>query len=152
MNGLHILGTGRALPANIVTNDDLALRVETSDEWIVSRTGIRERRFATHETLTQLAVEAARARQRERYENYPGEVRINANLNARTLDRACPMTDKARALLELSSEKLNFSNRAYTRILKVARTIADLAEEDVIGEEHVSEAVQYRTLDRKYWG
>ena len=46
MNGLHILGTGRALPANIVTNDDLALRVETSDEWIVSRTGIRERRFA----------------------------------------------------------------------------------------------------------
>ena len=61
MNGLHILGTGRALPANIVTNDDLALRVETSDEWIVSRTGIRERRFATHETLTQLAVEAARA-------------------------------------------------------------------------------------------
>ena len=97
-------------------------------------------------------MEAARARQRERYENYPGEVRINANLNARTLDRACPMTDKARALLELSSEKLNFSNRAYTRILKVARTIADLAEEDVIGEEHVSEAVQYRTLDRKYWG
>ena len=66
--------------------------------------------------------------------------------------RTCPMTDKARALLELSSEKLNFSNRAYTRILKVARTIADLAEEDVIGEEHVSEAVQYRTLDRKYWG
>ena len=45
MNGLHILGTGRALPANIVTNDDLALRVETSDEWIVSRTGIRERRW-----------------------------------------------------------------------------------------------------------
>ena len=61
MNGLHILGTGRALPANIVTNDDLALRVETNDAWIVSRTGIRERRFATGETLTQLAVEAARA-------------------------------------------------------------------------------------------
>lgn len=54
-------GTGRALPANIVTNDDLAPPVETSDEWIVSRTGIRERRFATHETLTQLAAEAARA-------------------------------------------------------------------------------------------
>ena len=97
-------------------------------------------------------VEAARERQRERYRDYPGDLRINAHLNARTLNRACPMTDGARALLELSSEKLNFSNRAYTRILKVARTIADLAGEDVIGEEHVSEAVQYRTLDRKYWG
>ncbi len=73
MNGLHILGTGRALPANIVTNDDLALRVETSDEWIVSRTGIRERRFATHETLTQLAVEAARAAL-ERAGVYPQEL------------------------------------------------------------------------------
>ena len=68
MNGLHILGTGRALPANIVTNDDLALRVETSDEWIVSRTGIRERRFAQGETLTQLAVAAARRAMERREE------------------------------------------------------------------------------------
>ena len=60
MNGLSILGTGRCLPDHIVTNDDLARRVETSDEWIVSRTGIRERRFAQGETLTQLAVAAAR--------------------------------------------------------------------------------------------
>ena len=97
-------------------------------------------------------VEAARKRQRQRYKDYPGDLRINAHLNARTLNRACPMTDAARALLELSSEKLNFSNRAYTRILKVARTIADLADADMIDEEHVSEAVQYRTLDRKYWG
>ena len=60
MNGLSILGTGRCLPDHIVTNDDLARRVETSNDWIVSRTGIRERRFAQGETLTQLAVAAAR--------------------------------------------------------------------------------------------
>ena len=59
MNGLSILGTGRCLPDHIVTNDDLARRVETSNDWIVSRTGIRERRFAQGETLTQLAVAAA---------------------------------------------------------------------------------------------
>lgn len=60
MNGLQILGTSRAVPEQIVTNDDLAQRVDTNDEWIVARTGIRERRFAAGETLTDLTVEAAR--------------------------------------------------------------------------------------------
>lgn len=60
MNGLQILGTGRAVPEQIVTNDDLAQRVDTNNEWIVARTGIRERRFAAGETLTDLTVEAAR--------------------------------------------------------------------------------------------
>ena len=68
MNGLSILGTGRSLPDHIVTNDDLARRVETSNDWIVSRTGIRERRFAQGETLTQLAVAAARRAMERREE------------------------------------------------------------------------------------
>lgn len=61
MNGLHILGTGRVVPDQIITNDDLARRVDTNDEWIVARTGIRERRFAREgESLTQFTVAAAR--------------------------------------------------------------------------------------------
>ncbi|NLF27037.1 MAG: YifB family Mg chelatase-like AAA ATPase [Clostridiales bacterium] len=96
-------------------------------------------------------VARARAVQSERYRNETG-IRINAQLNARTLNRACPMTERAREILKLSSEALSFSNRAYTRILKVARTIADLEGAEKIEEAHVSEAVQYRTLDRKYWG
>ena len=61
MNGLSILGTGRCLPDHIVTNDDLARRVETSNDWIVSRTGIRERRKCRAETQSSLAEAAARA-------------------------------------------------------------------------------------------
>lgn len=97
-------------------------------------------------------VEAAREVQRRRYESDPAGIRINSQLSARNLNAACRATQEAQELLLLSCEKLKLSNRAYTRILKVARTIADLEGAEEIGAAHVSEAVQYRTLDRKYWG
>ena len=97
-------------------------------------------------------VEAARAVQRARYAGDPAGIRINAQLSARNLNAACRTSDEAHQLLLLSCERLKLSNRAYTRVLKVARTIADLAGSERIEAEHVSEAVQYRTLDRKYWG
>ncbi len=97
-------------------------------------------------------VSAAREIQNQRYAKEKGSLRCNAQLDARTLAKSCPMTPEARELLLLSSERLNLSNRAYTRILKVARTIADLEGARDIAAEHISEAVQYRTLDRKYWG
>ena len=97
-------------------------------------------------------VEKARETQRKRYENDPAKIYSNAQLSARNLNAACRASDEAQQLLLLSCEKLKLSNRAYTRILKVARTIADLEGCDEIQAEHISEAVQYRTLDRKYWG
>ena len=97
-------------------------------------------------------VQAARRLQRKRYAADPAGIRINAQLSARNLNEHCRTTDEAHQLLLMSCERLKLSNRAYTRILKVARTIADLEGSDRITAEHISEAVQYRTLDRKYWG
>ena len=61
------------------------------------------------------------------------------------------MTDKAREMLRGVFDSIALSARAYDKILKVARTIADLEEAEIINEFHIAEAVQYRTLDRKYW-
>jgi len=95
-------------------------------------------------------VEAAREVQRARYGD--SGIHCNAELNARTLAGACKLTPSAQELLTASTERMKLSNRAYTRILKVARTICDLDGVETIGDEQVAEAVQYRTLDRKCWG
>ena len=94
-------------------------------------------------------VEQARDVQRSRYAREP--FTCNAQLNARTLNRYCAMEPDARQVLKLASDQMGLSNRAYSRILKVARTIADLAGSENIGQAHVAEAIRYRSMDRKYW-
>ena len=100
----------------------------------------------------QQRVERARALQRERYRKHQASpAACHAKILPELLKAACPMTESARRLLKLSFEKLGLSARAYDRILKVARTIADLDQEEIIQSGHMAEAVQYRSLDRKYW-
>ncbi len=73
----------------------------------------------------------------------------NAQMESRHLRKFCKVGPECEKLLEMVTDRLGFSARTYTRILKVARTIADLAGEENIGQEHLAEAIQYRSLDRK---
>ena len=95
-------------------------------------------------------VEAARAVQRRRYAGR--NIQCNARLDARSITEFCRMKPDAQKMLMKACDAMKLSNRAFTRILKVSRTIADMAGSDMIELSHVAEAVQYRTLDRKYWG
>lgn len=95
----------------------------------------------------QKRVIAAREFQRERNPAVP----CNARIPPALLQQSCPLDDGANRLLKAAFERMGLSGRAYERILKMARTIADLDRSEVIRADHISEAVQYRSLDRKYW-
>jgi magnesium chelatase family protein len=72
-------------------------------------------------------------------------------MTKKQIEKYCNINDNAKNLLYKAIEKLNLSARAYDRILKVARTIADLEQSENIEISHLSEAIQYRSLDRKLW-
>jgi magnesium chelatase family protein len=92
-------------------------------------------------------VSAARDIQTERFKNFK-RVHCNAQMAARDIKRYCLIDDECRDLLKIAILRLGLSARAYTRILKVARTIADLDKQEQINAAHISEAIHYRNLDR----
>lgn len=92
----------------------------------------------------------ARDIQEQRYKNNPG-IYCNAQMSSKLLKEICVISPAGAGLLKTAMEKLNLSARAYDRILKVSRTIADLAQSAEIRPEHIAEAIQYRSLDREGW-
>ena len=95
-------------------------------------------------------VMAARELQAERYK-YDEGVYANAQMSSKQLKEICVISQAGQTLLKAAMDKLNLSARAYDRILKVSRTIADLAASEDIKVEHLAEAIQYRSLDREGW-
>ncbi|MEM6327988.1 MAG: ATP-binding protein [Bacteroidota bacterium] len=95
-------------------------------------------------------VVAAREVQAERFRET--DTHCNAQMRARDVRRYCKPDAAGQQLLKAAIERLGLSARAHDRVLKVARTIADLAGDDAVTAMHVAEAVQYRSLDRSGWG
>lgn len=97
--------------------------------------------------LIRERIERARARQRERF--HGSTAGINSEMTDAGLKRYCELPAAGKRLLESALQDLGLSARAYSRILKVARTIADLESRETLREEHLAEAIQYRSLDRQ---
>lgn len=92
----------------------------------------------------------ARLLQKKRFEDDKG-VYSNAQMSSKNIEQFCQLDDTSRHILKLAMDRLGLSARAYDRILKVARTIADLEKSEYISVQHISEAIQFRSLDRMGW-
>ncbi len=108
-----------------------------------------EEELETSETIRK-RVNRAREIQNLRYSK--SEITSNAGIPSHILQKSCPMTEKAKEILRKAFDSMGLSARGYDKILKISRTIADLDESEIIDVKHIAEAVQYRSLDRKYWG
>lgn len=103
------------------------------------------------ESSADIKARVDRARQFQAIRLQGRKAQCNADIDAADLATLCPMDDPARKLLKRAFEQMGLSARGYSRIIKVARTIADLEQTQIIGTKHIAEAIQYRSLDRKYW-
>jgi len=103
----------------------------------------------TSEIITERVVKA-RSIQNSRFDSYK-EINANAQMPSRMVREVCELDNTGKLLLKTAMEKLQLSARAYDRILKVARTCADLSGSEKITIEHLAEAIQYRSLDREGW-
>ncbi|KAB1153346.1 YifB family Mg chelatase-like AAA ATPase [Tenacibaculum aiptasiae] len=104
------------------------------------------------ETSVEIRKRVVRAReiQTKRFSSF-NTIHYNAQMNVKQIRKFCKLSDESNELLKKAMEKLNLSARAYDRILKVSRTIADLALSNDIQSHHITEAIQYRSLDREGW-
>jgi magnesium chelatase family protein len=102
------------------------------------------------ETSSNIRERVAKARKRQLRRYGERKIYCNAQMEARDIKRYCPIDEEGKGLLKMAVDRLGFSARAYNRALKVARTIADLSGEEQIRSAHISEAIQYRMMDKYF--
>lgn len=127
--------------------DRIDIHVEVTP---VSYTELAAERISEKSHAVRERVIRAREIQSKRYENSEG-VHCNAQISSRQLREVCRIDEAGNQLLKTAMERLGLSARAYDRILKVARTVADLDNSANIETTHLAEAIQYRSLDREGW-
>ncbi len=128
--------------------DRIDLHVEVTP---VSFNELSSEKTSENSDAVRTRVIQAREVQAKRFEAHPGTY-SNAQMSSKLLKQICTISPIGQTLLKAAMDKLNLSARAYDRILKVSRTIADLEGSDDIKPEHLAEAIQYRSLDREGWG
>jgi magnesium chelatase family protein len=111
---------------------------------------LSETRPAESSASIRSRVTEARKLQTQRFKNTKN-THYNAQMSNRQIRKYCSLDQDSSALLKSAMERLSLSARAYDRILKVSRTLADLAGKDKVDSDHISEAIQYRSLDREGW-
>jgi magnesium chelatase family protein len=130
--------------------DRIDLHVEVTPVHFNELTGLPKRNQEKSKQIRERVIRA-RVIQAQRYAGIEG-VFSNAQMGTKMMQELCVVPPAGQQLLKTAMERLNLSARAYDRILKVSRTIADLNASDQIGIEHIAEAIQYRSLDRENWG
>lgn len=127
--------------------DRMDLCVETARVEYRELAGIEENESSAS---IRVRVEAARKLQKKRYAEQGWQ--FNSQLPSSAVRQFCPLGSSEMRTMELAYERLGLSARAYHRIIRVAKTIADLEGEETIRREHLLEAIGYRSLDQRFWG
>ena len=128
--------------------DRIDLHIEVTP---LSHSALAEKTLGESSETIRKRVIAARKIQEERYKDYKG-IHCNAQMTTKLFRQYCDIDQECQDLMKVAMDRLGLSARAYDRILKVARTIADLDNSERITATHLSEAINYRSLDRESWG
>ncbi len=128
--------------------DRIDLHIEVTP---LSHSALAEKKLGEPSEAIRQRVIAARKIQEERYKDYKG-IHCNAQMTTKLFRQYCEIDQECQDLMKAAMDRLGLSARAYDRILKVARTIADLDNSERINAVHLSEAINYRSLDRESWG